>query len=485
MNDLTVSIERSLPDILVGIIYLIIAIAVGYLVKMLIVKGAKALKLNEKLGENAKDANSIAELLGKLGFILTVLFFLPGIFDRFGLTNISSPLTDMVGTFLGYIPRLIGAALLLFLGFVIARIVQQLAMGFLQRVKVDRLKEKMGMSSSYDRDQPSQNSVSLADLGGKILYVIVLIPFIIAALEVLDIRAITDPAVDMLSRITDIIPQLIAAGILIVIGVFIGKLVGDLVENLIDGFGLSDKVADIMDEPKASGFDLGNVIGMIVKVLIILFFTVQAFDLIGLEIFQTIGAAIIAYLPMILSALLILLGGYILGSVVKRFIVKTIPDARFAAIVVKFTILAIAALMALSHLGIGALFVETLFIAVIVAAAVAFALAFGIGGREFAKSMLSKLERNMEENKGSLKEIQKKVEEEDKQKEAEQKAQLDEIRQSGSPDKGEYRAPSRNRGPVITEVHNDPYVNPNADPNVNPTIRPDVNPNFGKDNEDM
>ncbi len=485
MNDLTVSIERSLPDILVGILYLILAIVAGYLVKMLIVKGAKALKLNEKLGENARDANSIAELLGKLGFILTVLFFLPGIFDRFGLSNISTPLTDMVGTFLGYIPRLIGAALLLFLGFVIAKIVQQLAIGFLQRMRVDRLKGKMGLADSSGTMEPSQNSVSLADLGGKILYVIVLIPFIIAALEVLDIRAITDPAVDMLGRITAIIPQIIAAGILIVIGIFIGKLVGDLVENLIDGFGLSDKVADIMDEPKASGFDLGNIIGMIVKILIILFFTVQAFDLIGLEIFQTIGAAIIAYLPMILSAMLILLGGYILGSVVKRFIVKTIPDARFAAIVVKFVIIAIAALMALSHLGIGALFVETLFIALIVAAAVAFALAFGIGGREFAKNALNKLQQSMEENKGNLKEMQKKVEKEDKQKEDQQKVQLDEIRQSGSSSKGDYRTPSRDEGPVITEVHNDPYVNPNADPNVNPTIRPDVNPNFGKDNEDM
>lgn len=483
MNDLTISIERSFPDILVGIIYLIIAIAAGYLVKMLIVKGAKALKLNEKLGESARDANSIAQLLGKLGFILTVLFFLPGIFDRFGLTNISSPLTDMVGTFLGYIPRLIGAALLLFLGFVIAKIVQQLVMAFLRRVKVDRLKDKMGLSDAYEGGQASKSSISFADLGGKILYVIVLIPFIIAALEVLSIRAITDPAVAMLGRITQIIPQIFAAGILIVIGVFIAKLVGDLVENLIHGFGLSDKVADIMDEPKASGFDLGNVLGIIVKTLIILFFTVQAFDLIGLEIFQNIGAAIIAYLPMILSAMLILLGGYILGSVVKRFIVKTIPEARFAAIVVKFVILTIAALMALSHLGIGALFVETLFIALIVATAVAFALAFGIGGREFAKNTLSRLEQRMEENKGSLKEIQKKVEEEDKQKEAEQSAHLDEIRQSPS-SKGEYRTPSEDEGPVITKVHkNDPYINP--DPNVHPTIKPDVNKTFGKDNEDM
>ncbi|MFH5834716.1 mechanosensitive ion channel [Proteiniclasticum sp. C24MP] len=440
MNELTANLEQSLPDILFGILFLIIAIIAGYIVKNLIVKGAKALKLDQKFGDSAKEANSIPELLGKLGFILTVLFFLPGIFDRFGLNNISAPLTGMLGTFLGYIPRLIGAALLLFLGFVIAKIVQQLTMGFLERVKVDKLKDKMGLTDPKTPEEPSKNSLSFADLGGKVLYVIVLIPFIIAALEVLNIDAITDPAVTMLTSITSIIPQILAAGILILIGIFIAKLVGDLVENIIDGFGISDKVADVMDEPRATGFDLGRVVGIVVKALIILFFTVQAFDLIGLTIFQTIGGAVIAYLPMILSALLILLGGYVLGSIAKRFIVDTLPQARFAAMIIKGVIITIAALMALSHLGIGALFVETLFIAIIVATAVAFAIAFGIGGRDFAKNTLQKLEKNMEENKGNMKEIQKKLEAEDRLKETEQKAKMDEL---------------RNEGPVITEVHHD------------------------------
>ena len=297
MNDLIANLQRSLPDIIVGIIFLIIAIIAGYVVKYLIVKGAKALKLDKKFGDSAKEANSIPELFGKLGFIITILFFLPGIFDRFGLNNISAPLTGMLGTFLGYIPRLIGAALLLFLGFVISKIVQQLVKGFLERMKVDKLKERIGLAGTDAPELTTRSSLSFADLGGKILYVIVLIPFIIAALEVLNIAAITNPAVAMLTIITSIIPQIIAAGILIVIGVFIAKLVGDLVENIIDGFGISDKVADVMDEPRATGFDLGKVVGIVVKTLIILFFTVQAFDLIGLSILQSIGGAIIAYLP--------------------------------------------------------------------------------------------------------------------------------------------------------------------------------------------
>ncbi|NLB21272.1 MAG: mechanosensitive ion channel, partial [Clostridium sp.] len=275
MNDFTDQLSRSLPDILMGIVFLVIALVLGYVVKTLIVKGTRRLKLGRKLGDNAEDARNITELLGKLGFIITVLFFLPGIFDRFGLSTISDPLTGMVSTFFGFIPRLIGAGLLLFFGFVVAKVVQQLFKAFLQRMRVDRLKEKMGMEGRRPTDETP--TLSIADLGGKILYVVVLIPFIIAALEILNIRTITEPAIAMLNNITAIIPQLIAAGVLILLGVFIAKVIGDLVENLINGFGLSRRVADAMDEPKITRFNLAKTTGVIVKALIILFFTVQAF----------------------------------------------------------------------------------------------------------------------------------------------------------------------------------------------------------------
>ncbi len=412
MNDFTDQLSRSLPNILLGIVLLIIALVLGYVVKTLIVKGTRRIKLGKKLGNNAEDARNITELLGKLGFIITVLFFLPGIFDRFGLSSISNPLTGMVSTFFGFIPRLIGAGLLVFFGFVVAKVAQQLFKAFLQRMRVDRLKEKMGLESNSALNE--NPSLSIADLGGKILYVVILIPFIIAALEVLNIRAITDPAVAMLNNITSIIPQLIAAGVLILIGIFIAKLIGDLVENLIDGFGLSKRVADAMDEPKVHGFNLAKTTGIIVKSLIVLFFTVQAFELIGLSIFRTIGTAIIAYLPFILSAVVIMFGGYVLGSMAKKFIVNTLPDARFAGVMVKFTIITLAGLIALSNLGIGTLFIQVLFIAVVTAGAIAFAIAFGIGGRGFASNMLKKLENKMDDTKDQMKVVKQKVEKEDR-----------------------------------------------------------------------
>ena len=69
MNDFTNQLSRSLPDILMGIVFLVIALVLGYVVKTLIVKGTRRLKLGRKLGDNEEDARNITELLGKLGFI--------------------------------------------------------------------------------------------------------------------------------------------------------------------------------------------------------------------------------------------------------------------------------------------------------------------------------------------------------------------------------------------------------------------------------
>ncbi len=464
MNDFINQLSRGLPDILMGIVFLIIALVLGYVVKTVIVKGSRRLKIGKKLGNSAEDARTITELLGKLGFIIIVLFFLPGIFERFGLSSISDPLTGMVSTFFSFIPRLIGAGLLLFFGFVVAKVVQQLFKAFLQRMRVDRLKEKMGMMNGEGETSVDQSpSLSIADLGGKILYVIVLIPFIIAALEVLSIRTISEPAIAMLNRITAIIPQLIAAGVLILLGIFIAKLIGDLVESLIDGFGLSKQVADAMDEPRVNGFDLGRAIGVIVKSLIILFFTVQAFELIGLSLFKTIGTAIIAYLPFILSATVILFGGYVLGSMAKKFMVNTLPEAEFAGAVVKFTIISLAVLIALSNLGIGTLFIQVLFVAIVTAGAIAFAIAFGIGGRGFAANMLKRLENKMDESKHQMKDVKQKVE-----KEARKDNMKDPIEKVNP-----YTAPPHTivkvEGPLMNDVK----------------IESDVYPPDSMDNEDM
>ena len=70
-----------------------------------------------------------------------------------------------------------------------------------------------------------------------VIYVIILIPIIIAALQTLNITAISQPATVELDQIFTIIPQIIVAIILIVIGTYVARITGKLLTNLPSGIG--------------------------------------------------------------------------------------------------------------------------------------------------------------------------------------------------------------------------------------------------------
>src|SRR5699024_1148200 len=114
---------------------------------------------------------------------------------------------------------------------------------------------------------------------------------------------------------------------------------------------------------------------------------------------NTIGTAIILYLPNVLFALVILglalVGGRLLANVITRA-----TGSRFAGQLVEYVLLAFGVFMALSQLNLATMIVDTAFIFIICGLSVAFALAFGLGGRDFAQAQLKKLDSKMEEEKG-------------------------------------------------------------------------------------
>jgi len=74
----------------------------------------------------------------------------------------------------------------------------------------------------------------------------------------------------------------------------------------------------------------------------------------------------------------------------ETVIVKASPDAAKLVKAIKAVIFVLAGFMVLSQLGIASAIVDKAFTIAILAVAVAFALAFGLGGKDFAKKLLDK-----------------------------------------------------------------------------------------------
>ncbi|MDY5974516.1 MAG: hypothetical protein SPJ10_06490, partial [Streptococcus hyovaginalis] len=134
-----------------------------------------------------------------------------------------------------------------------------------------------------------------------------------------------------------------------------------------------------------------TVLANMVSAIILVFFFVQALATLNLSVLNTIGLAVIAYLPAVISSLAILGLAIVLGNVLAGFIAKS-TSSKALGEVVRYGLIALAIFMALDQLNIAQTIVQTTFTIILGAVAVAFALAFGLGGKAFAARQLEKLE---------------------------------------------------------------------------------------------
>ena len=316
-----------------------------------------------------------------------------------GLDAVARPISNMFDTALNFLPNLFAAVVIIAIGVFVARFVKNLVYNLAVTLDIDKWVSKFTSSSSEKPATPSAGQKStMAKVLGNIVYIVILIPIVTIALETLNIDSISRPIVEVLNQILAAIPNIIVAIILLAVGIVIAKFVGEMLTDLLSSSGINNLTKYVKNLGNMN-FDLAKIIGQIVAVVIGVFFLVEALNVLNLEVLNTIGSAIIAYLPLVLSALVILGIGVVGGTVLGGFISKSTGN-KFAGETLKYILIVLSVFMALDQLQFATSIVNLAFILILGALSVAFAIAFGVGGRDFAKSQLAKLDKKMDkENK--------------------------------------------------------------------------------------
>ena len=312
---------------------------------------------------------------------------MPGIFEKLGLTGISAPITSMLNVFLTYLPNIVASALILIIGLFIAKIVKELLITVLKKINLDDHLSKIG----YER----KNEKTMAEVLATVVYVLIIIPVIIAALNALNISAISTPAINMLNIIMNFIPNLAIGIVILFVGNFIAKLVFSFLENVLASIGIdkfSKQLCETTGTEENEKFLLSKTIAYIVKYVILIFFVVQSLNVLKLDLLTKIGSAIIAYMPYALSTIIVLGLALLLANYIEKVILAKFPTSKASALIAKVAIITVGIFLSLYQLGIATQIVNAAFIIILGALAVAFAVAFGIGGRDFASHILQKLE---------------------------------------------------------------------------------------------
>lgn len=372
--------------VVVALIILLVTWLLAKVIKWGIGKLVGKIKVLQREGN---DGESLGESLGKIAALFVWLFGLVAILQVFALSAVLAPVQSMLGQVMGFLPNIIGAGFVFFIGYMIAKIVRQLVVTALGTVDFSRLTRKL----QHDDHEPDivakrEANAKIGSIIGNILFAIIIVVVGISALQVLGIAAISDPAQQMLAMILNAIPQIIAALILLAIGYAIAKFIGTILQGMLHGMGVDNTVRKwgiIKSDQSASG-----IIAMLVKVAIMLFFGIMAARLLNFPEITNILNEILALAGNVVFGGLIIAAGFLIANVLAQ-----IMGRGTGATVVRYATIALFVAMGLKYMGLADSIITIAFGAVVIGGALAAALAFGLGGREAAARSLRKLEDNM------------------------------------------------------------------------------------------
>ncbi|MCF7837761.1 MAG: mechanosensitive ion channel [Candidatus Marinimicrobia bacterium] len=206
------------------------------------------------------------------------------------------------------LPKVLGAVIVLVVGWVAARLLKGLVVALLGKLAVDqRLEKRMG--------KPAR----LESFLGTLVYYVVLVYVLILALGVLGIEGVLEPLNEMFSRLVSIVPSIAAALLLGVLGYFVARICGNVVTAVTSG---ADTLMSRTKLPES--FSPSRLLGQLTFIFVWVPILIAALEALQIEAIAgpatEMLATLLAAIPQILAAALILAVAYIVGRFVADFL---------------------------------------------------------------------------------------------------------------------------------------------------------------------
>ncbi len=379
---------------------LLLAVAwlMATLSRLLLTRGLARFQLDDRLAEQTGTTKEespflVNEALGNLLYWFIFLFFLPLVLEALALEGSSiEPVQAILEQILLALPRILRASIYAGLGWLLARVVRGIVTNLLAAAGADRMGSQFGLSTQ-------EGQATISSLVGNLVYVLILIPTAIAALDALAIESISDPAIEMLEQVSTVIPQIFAAGLIIVLFYFIGRFLSTIVTQLLTTVGfnrvwtwLGLTASQGSTDPVETAIESGQmtrtpseIVGIIVLVGIMLFGAVPATEVLQFQTLTDIVEGLLAVSARVLVGAFIFGIGLYLANLAFNLICSFQgSQARVLAQAARVSIWVFVGAMALQQMGVATDIVVLAFGLILGAIAVAIALAFGLGGRDVA-----------------------------------------------------------------------------------------------------
>ena len=373
-----------------GVDWTNLAIAGGILVAGIflsyILRGIVSGAINRTgLGKRAKSTGgNIGKSIGKAFFWLAILFTLYLAFSRVGLGDNFKSVETLFTNIANFVPKLIGGGFTFFIGFIIAKVAGNATTSVLEAAQVDSLAAKSGVTSA------TGSKGSLAKALGTLVFVIIIVPVAVAALGTLNLKGVSEPLSNMLNGFTSYIPALVGASLVLAGAIFIGRFISNFLTNFLPTIGFDNSVNSVLmlDDGEGASTSPSKAVGYIAFLITLVVGLSAAVSILGNESLSAAFGTVQEFGGSLLRAAVLIGIGVFLANFMGRFM-GAMMDPKLANFI-KYVVMAIFVFMGLNSLDSTGQIVSVAFSAFVIAAAVAASIAFGLGGREWAKQVLSK-----------------------------------------------------------------------------------------------
>jgi len=379
------------PKILIALAILVLTWIVARAVKWVI---QKAIDRSPALRKHVTGTPE--ETVGhQLGVIAKLIVWLVGIMAalRFlGVGQILAPIDNLLNQIFAFLPRLIGAGLIFFVGLIVARILRRLTETLVTTINLDGLLARVGLSVGAPAPASTADTSSLAPRAsiakalGILVFALIIFPIAIAALQALGIESVSGQASELLDQILLAIPPVLSAALWIGIAFVLGRFVKSILEAVLSAFGFDRAVHSIGMVPP--GVSPSRVLANIGMVAVVLFGLIEGMKQLGGGTIAIFLAQVTELGGKVIFGSLIIVTGIFLARIIANLVGSGTGERSYAQTIVRYAIIALFTAIGLTFMGLADQIVMLAFGLILGSAAIATALAFGLGGRDWAARKL-------------------------------------------------------------------------------------------------
>ena len=307
-----------LPNLLGGLAILLVGWIVALVLAAVTRKGLAALKVNERLNAQTHSGTDFQKIAGRVVFWAVLLLAVIGMFGVLNVDGVSGPLSTLANTVMLYLPRLLMALLLVVIAWVLATVVRSLVNRGLAATRLD------------DKLSESADMQPLSATMGNVAYWLILLLFLPAIVSVLQIDGLMVPLSDMTTGLLGMLPNILAAVVIGLVGWIIAKAVRGLVSNLLAATGIDRFSAG---NEATRDLRLSELGGTLAFILVIVPTLIAALDALRIEAISApltrMLDVMLQAVPNVLAAAAILLLAWFIGRFVAELVARLLSNLGF------------------------------------------------------------------------------------------------------------------------------------------------------------